>query len=281
MRSSLKTLVLAGASVLAIALAGAPAQADTTVNTGWNGGGLVTQTGSATNSSSYAWSTNGGLVAGSSSFKNLENNPYGYGVSNTSLDLNGTVNSGYITSMTSRDGSYTPLYGGAGQSVSASAFSSDGNAALVQHASVNYAGLQDLGHYGVTQTPNGNTLEASGTSIQLNYAVNTGAVGSAGILVTGSGSASYTQNYAGASAKSFSMGVGGGDYQLGTFNAQGSGTMQTGAAATKSISIVNNGGTVFGTVLDPASVTTTVHYNTTGAPAGTVQTWNAGISGSN
>jgi hypothetical protein len=242
----------------------------------------VNQNGSATNSSSYTFSTGGNIINGASSYANQENNPYGYGVSNTSLDLNGSVgNGGFITSTTSRDGSYTPLYGGAGQSVSALAQSDNGTAALVQHTSANYAGLQDLGHYGVTQTPNGNTLEASGSAIVLNYAVNTGAVGSAGILVSGSGSASYTQNYAGASAKSFSMGVGGGDYQLGTFNAQGSGTMQTGAIATKSISIVNNGGTVFGTVLDPASVTTTVHYNTTGAPAGTVQTWNAGISGSN
>lgn len=273
--------MLAASAALAIAIA-SPAGAATTVNTSWNASGNVSQSGSATNSSSYAWSTGGSAVAGTSAYTNQENNPYGYAVPNTSLSLIGTVaGGGFITSETDRTGSYLPLYGGSGQYVSASASSSDGTAALVQNASVNYAGLQDLGHYGVTPTPNGNTVDASGSAIIVQYAVGTGAVGAAGIQVAGSGSASITQNYAGASAHGFSMGVGGGDYQLASFTAQGIGTVNTGGVATNSLSLVNTGGTIFGTTANPASVTTTIHYDTTGAPAGTSQTWNYGLSGTN
>jgi hypothetical protein len=281
MRSSLKGLLFAGVAAVALALAGA-AQADTTVNTGWNASGNVNQTGTTTGSTGYAWSTGGNAVAGSSAYHDSGVQPYGYGVTGTSLDLSGTVaGGGFIQSETDRTGSYLPLYGAAGQSVASSAFSSDGNAALVQHTSVNYAGLNDLGHYGVTQTPGGATAEASGTSIQVQYAVNTGAVGASGINVIGTGSASITQNYAGASAHGFSMGVGGGDYQLASFAAQGIGTVSTGGIATKSLSLVNTGGTIYGTSLNPASVTTTINYDTTGAAPGTSQTWNYGISGSN
>lgn len=264
------------ASVAALALASA-AQAQTTVNTTWNGGGNVDTSVTATGSTAATFSTGGNMISGSFGFTNQGNNPYGYGVSNTTTNVNAAVGSGgFISSSVNRTGSYVPLYGLAGQSISAAASSSDGSAALVQNASVNYAGMTDIG-YGQPKTAGGNTVDASGSNVILSYGVNTGSAGNnAGILVNASGSAALNLSSSGVRYNSFGMGQGQGIFTQANFSGTGIGTVSTGGMATGSLSVANSGSTVYGTVNNPASVTTNINYATTGNQ---VQSWNFALGG--
>lgn len=274
----MKKMLLAGAAVFAaLAMASAASAQSTTVGATWNGNvSSLTFTANGAGSSTGAFSTWGNGAIGSVSYVNLANDPYGYGVSNTSLNANARVTAGgLIQSTLTRDGS-GGMYGPAGQSISASAYSSDGGAALVQHANVNFASMNDIG-YGQSQTAGGNTLDASGTAIQLNYVVNTGQLNnSAGFLLTGTGTAAVDLASSGVSANSFGMGQGQGIYTQGQFSGTGQGTVSTGAMATSSLFVANSGSTVYGTLANPASVSTLINYATSGAQ---VQSWNFAIGG--
>jgi hypothetical protein len=278
-----KIMAFATASFAALALTAAiasPAMAAdpaTTVNTSWNGAGTFNFNAVASGSTTANFGTSGNQAMGAITFANLGNNPYGYGVSNTTTDVNASVgNGGTITSNIVRTGSYVPLYGTASQSISAFAGSSDGSAALVNHVGVNYAGMNDIG-YGQAKTAGGNTLDASGTAFTLNYAVDTGqAFNSAGIVVNGTGTAGLNLSSSGVSAGGFGLGQGQGIFTQANFSGQGIGTVSTGGVATGSLFVANSGSTVYGTALNPASVTTNINYATTGAQ---VQSWGFALGG--
>ena len=275
---SLKKVLGLGAALAAVAFAAQPAMAQTTVTGTWNGAGNGTFTATAVNSTQSNFSIGGNLITGQASFSNLQNNPYGYGVDSTTFDAAGEVqNGGFVQFGTNRTGSYAPMYGAAGQSIGGVAQSSDGAASLSMFTNVNYAGMNHIG-YGHDQTPGGNTLDASGSAIMLNYVVDTGqANNNAGVLVSATGQAGLKFASSGASANGFNMGQGQGIYTQGLFTGSGVGQMSTGAVATGQINIANNGAVVYGTNLNPASVTTTVNYDTTNAGAN--QTWNVAIGG--
>tara|TARA_R110000824_G_scaffold401771_1_gene615332 strand:+ start:36241 stop:37110 length:870 start_codon:yes stop_codon:yes gene_type:complete len=267
-------LASAAFAVLALSAVAIPAAAQTvpstTVTSTWNGAGGFTFDAMGAGSSTGAFSTFGSSGAiGSVSYVNQGNNPYGYNVSNSSLNANASISGGgYVQSSMTRDGSGS-MYGSAGQSISSYASSSDGSAALVQHANVNYASMNDLG-YGQSRTAGGNTADASGSQIELGYNVYTGVNGNAaGFNMIGNGSGSLLLSSSGASASGLGMGQGQGIYTQALFQAQGSGQFSTGGSTTNSLT--NLGGTIYGTVLSPGSVTTTGNYTTTGPQ---VQQWN-------
>jgi hypothetical protein len=267
------------APVVALAVLVVPAaEAQTTVTGAWNGGGTYTFNANTVNSTTAAVQTGGNVAVGSATYTAQGNFPYGYGVDTTKLDVNASVGSGgYIQSVANRTGSYTPLYGAAGQSITALAQSNDGDAALVQHVNVNYAAMNDIG-YGQSKTAGGNTLDASGSAILLNYALDTGtANNNAGILVNASGSAGLNLSSSGVNSGGFGLGQGQGIFTQANFSGAGIGTVSTGGVATGSLSVANNGSTIFGTVANPASISTTINYATTGAQ---VQSWNFALGGS-
>lgn len=276
MKNSLKTILGASAAALALMVAAPALAQSTTAGATWNGNGSFAFNANGSGSSTAAFNTSGNGAIGSVTYVNQGNNPYGYGVSNTSLNASALVTAGgFIQSTVTRDGS-GGMYGPAGQSISASAFSSDGGAALVQHSNVNYASMNDIG-YGQSQTAGGNTLDASGTVIELNYVVNTGqANNSAGFLLQGTGNAAVDLASSGVSANGFGMGQGQGIYTQGLFSGTGMGTVSTGAIATSSLFVANSGSTIYGTAANPASVSTLINYATSGAQ---VQSWNFAIGG--
>lgn len=273
----MKKMILGAVAFAALAMASAASAQSTTVSGSWNGNGSFGFNASGSNSSTSTFSTQGNGAVGAITYGNLGNNPYGYLVSNTSLNVDARVAAGgFMTSQVVRDGSYAPLYGAAGQSITASAFSSDGAAALVQHVGVNYAGMSDIG-YGQSRTAGGNTLDASGTTIELNYVVNTGAANnSAGFLVQGTGSAAVLLASSGVSANGYGMGQGQGIFSQGQFSGTGQGTFTTGGVATGSLFVANSGSTIYGTAANPASITTIGNYATTGAQ---IQNWNFVLGG--
>lgn len=255
--------------------AGSVAAATTSTGT-WNGNGVFTFNAIGTNGSTATLNTIGNGLAGTATYVNVENNPYSYNVPNTTFDVGATVGAGgSITSGVVRTGSYAPMYGAAGQSIVAYAGTIDGSAALVQHVSTNYAGMQDLG-YGQARTAGGNTLQAAGTSYQLAYNVDTGSANNLGVVnVQGTGSASITQNFSGASANGFSLANGGGIYTTANIAASGIGTFQFGGTATNNLQVLGAGNSLPGTTANPAS------FVGIGTFSGANMTWtNYAITGS-
>ena len=269
--------LLGTAIALAFTVATGSAFAQTTSSATWNGGGTFTFGAVGTNASTGAMSTQGNGLVGTASYTNQENNPYTYAVPNTSFAVNGAVGAGgVINSSLTRTGSYSPMYGAAGQSITAFVGTSDGTAGLVMNASTNYAGMQDLG-YGAPRTAGGNTIQASGTAYRINYAVDTGvAHNNAGVAVQGTGSASITQQFSGASAHGFSLANGGGIYTGANIAASGTGSFSFGGVATNKLTVLGSGNSLPGTAANPAS------FTGTGTFSGANATWtNYAISGNN
>lgn len=260
----MKKMLLAGAAIAAaLTMASAASAQSTNVGATWNGAGSFNFNATGSGSSSGAFSTFGANSAiGSVSYNNTGVAPYGYGVTGTSLNADATIGGGgFISSAMTRDGSYAPLYGGAGQSIQSFVASDDGTAALVQHSNVNYASMNDVG-YGQARTAGGNTLEVSGTNFQLGYSIDTGVDGNAGGLsVIGTGSAAIVQNFSGASANGFNLGNGGGILTAANFSANGTGQLSYGAMGTGSVNVLGMGQTVVGTQLNPASFSATLNYS--------------------
>ncbi len=272
----MKKLLLGTAIALALGVVTSSAFAATTSSSTWSGGGTFVFSATGANGSTAALNTAGGNINGSATYTNQENNPYAYGVPNTSFNVNATVgNGGMISSSLTRTGSGSG-YGAAGQSIVGQVGTSDGTGALVMNASTNYAGMQDVG-YGRPTTAGGHTIDASGTAYQINYSVNTGAANNnGGVSVSGSGSASITQQYSGASANGFNLANGGGIYTGANIAASGTGRFVFGGAATSSLTVVGSGNTLPGTVANPAS------FNGTGTFSGANVSWtNYAISGNN
>lgn len=259
----MKKMLLAGAAIVAaLTMASAASAQSTNVGANWNGAGSFNFTANGSGSSSGAFSTFGANSAiGSVSYVNQGNNPYGYGVSNTSLNANATVGGGgFIQSSMTRDGSGA-MYGAAGQSIVSFVGTDDGTAALVQHSNVNYASMNDVG-YGQARTAGGNTLEVSGTNFQLGYNVDTGVAGNnGGLSAIGTGSAAIVQNFSGAGANGFNLGNGGGILTGANFSANGTGQLSYGAISTGSVNVLGMGQTVVGTQANPASFSATLNYS--------------------
>lgn len=263
----MKKFMLAAASVAALALmTAAPATAQTapatSVDATWNGAGAFNFNANGLGSSTGAFSTFGSMGAiGAINYTNQANNPYNYGVSNTSMDVNASIaGGGFVSSSLTRDGS-AAMYGAAGQSISGYAESNDGSAAMAQHARVNYASMHDRG-YGESRTAGGNTLEASGSVAAIGYVVNTGVAGNlARIDAIGTGSMALRQNYSGASGNGLSLANGGGIVTAANFTANGTGQLSYGALSTGSVNVHGMGQTVLGTVDNPASFNATLNYS--------------------
>ncbi|MFZ2187554.1 MAG: hypothetical protein WAV46_02930 [Candidatus Moraniibacteriota bacterium] len=260
MNKNLLTTILS----LAIAAALAPATASaapTTVTSTWNGSGTITFDAVAAGSTHANVQTGGFAVAGTASFLNNNDNPYGYGVDTTKLDVNASVTGGGgIQVVNNRIGSYVPMYGASGQSISAIAQSSDGTAALVQHSTVNYASMNDVG-YGQAHTTGGNTMDASGSAFSLGYTVNTGTANNvSGFNASGSGTGAVILASSGASANSFKMGNGQGIYTQANYTANGIGSFAYGGSATNSLTVLGANNTLPGTVGNPATVTISANY---------------------
>lgn len=259
----MKKMLLAGAAVFAaLAMASAASAQSTTVGANWNGAGSFNFNANGSGSSTGAFSTFGANSAiGSVSYVNQGNNPYGYGVSNTSLNASASITGfGSIQSSLTRDGS-GGMYGAAGQSILSYVGTDDGAAALVQHANVNYASMNDVG-YGQARTAGDNTLEVSGTNMQLVYAVDTGVAGNSGFVsAAGTGSASIVQNFSSASSGGFSLGNGGGITTAANFSGNGTGQLSYGAISTGSVNVLGMGQSVVGTQANPASFSATLNYS--------------------
>lgn len=274
----MKKQLLGTAIVLAFGLAAGSAFAATTSTAAWNGNGSFSfNATTGGNGSTASMATMGNGVVGTSTFVNQENNPYGYGVTNTNFNVLGAVGAGgQISSSLTRDASYVPMYGGSGQSINAFVGTSDGTAGLVMNASTNYAAMQDVG-YGQPRTAGGHTIDASGTTYQINYSVDTGVANNAGgVSVSGTGSASITQQFSGASGTGFNLANGGGIFTGANIAASGTGTFSFGGVATNTLTVLGSGNSLPGTVANPAS------FTGTGTFSGANATWtNYAISGHN
>lgn len=210
MKKSLLTLALS----MALALS---AQAQTVVNSTWNGAGVFNFAGTVSNGASLNFVSGGNLNAGAINFTNAQDNPYSYGVSTVSANVAANVaNGGGISSAFSRDSSYVPMYGAAGQ-VASTHVDSTGSASVATYNTANYAGLSQV-NYGNTMGP---TVAATG-DYNFTHRISGGA-NLAQISGGGSGSVAVKTNYSGASAGGVSFAQGGGIYTLASYTATGAG----------------------------------------------------------
>jgi hypothetical protein len=138
-----KIAVLMVVLVAMLAFSSFAMAAPTEVNIDWNGAGQI---GSSINTgdSSTVWSTAGNFISGSFVAKDKNDNPYNYGVDSNEYVINASVSGGgYIEMQTDRLTSKESTYGTPGQQSYAFVGANDGDIALVNRTTTNYAAMKD------------------------------------------------------------------------------------------------------------------------------------------
>ncbi len=203
------------------------ASAGTTVNTSWDGSGVLgIDFKSGDDARSRFWT-----VGSSGSYKatDSDNNPYNYGVDNTRVQIQADVtNGGYIEHLYNRTDSKTSMYGPAGQS-SYSSINTNDTASFAMNIGSNYASM-GISNYGFQ---NNNQYTATGSHV-MTHQISTGTGMGAGWLINANGSSSVSQMQDGASASGFRFGEGS-CYTNANVNIVGSGTYNLNAYAPNQI----------------------------------------------
>lgn len=236
-----KKLIFAGViAIIALIVLCVPvfAAAPTTVTVNWNGGGVVNgqvNTGDTTT----VFGVNANNAVGTFTATDFNDNPYSYGVDSNSAYMGGSFsNGGSMTFQTTRNTSYSPMYGSAGQEVY-TFVGSNGSGSLSTDSGTNYAGMTN-GMYGQTVV-GGADLTANGSNYLIQqYVLNSVGQPSgngAGLQAAGNGSAAVNDMTTGASGGSqANLGWGGGCYTNATAAFTGAGTFSVWGTASNSVS---------------------------------------------
>jgi len=229
------------AILVAISLLAAPVMAITTVDTTWNGGGSFVTHFVSGNDAHSDLSTGGTLISGEFHAIDYDNNPYGYNVDTTDTSTKAHVENGNIQYTFTRDDSYIPMYGVAGQQ-SYTLINTWGTGDLAWTSTSNYAALTNS-EYGFQ---NNNQMQATGDHYIRHY-LSVNANNGAEIIVDADGTTQVTDMCDSAST-SFSFGKGCGCYTNANVNVVGSGSFNLFADADHQITtdtgITVNGGTL-------------------------------------
>jgi hypothetical protein len=220
-----------------------PVLAATTVDTTWNGGGSFGTTFTSGDDAHSSFSTTGAAISGEFHAKDWDNNPYGYSVDNTDTSVRAQVGAGWMEYTFTRDGSYTPMYGVAGQN-SYTYIGSSGTGEFDWTTTSNYAALGNS-EYGFQ---NNNQMQATG-SHDILHSISANANNGAGIAVSAVGTTQISDMCDSASgATSYSFGKGCGCYTNAVADTVGSGSFNLFADADHQITtdtgITVNGGSL-------------------------------------
>jgi hypothetical protein len=233
----MKSLITA---LIAIYLLAAPVLAITTVDTTWNGGGSFVTHFVSGNDAHSDLSTSGALISGEFHAIDYDNNPYGYNVDTTDTSTKAHVTNGNIIYTFTRDDSYVPMYGVAGQE-SYTYIGSSGTGDFAWHSNSNYAALGNS-NYGWQSN---NQMMATGNHY-IDHYISANANNGAEIQVEAVGTTQISDMCDEASgATSFKFGKGCGCYTNDNVNTVGSGSFNLDAYADNQI-VTDTGITVNG-----------------------------------
>jgi hypothetical protein len=224
---------------------------ETTVDVDWNvfGGGISVDF-QADNDAFAGLETAGSHVWGNFSGTDSDNNPYNYGVDDTTTEVKANFVGGYIDYNMQRQDSKTSMYGPAGQS-SATYIESSDSGSFASRITTNFAGMRNC-NYGFQSS---NQWTASGDFLIQNY-INAGdPLSGAGFNAMGSGSVNVSLMSSEASgSSSWNLGQGCGSYTNANANGTGSGSFNIYGQAPNQIN-------AFGATVGGGLVGLTINYN--------------------
>jgi len=168
----------------------APAMAQTTIDTYWNGSGKFETHFVADDDVHSDFWTAGVVIEGEHHAIDHDNNPYGYNVDTVEEWVEAEVSGGgYIEFLNQRTDSWSSMYGPAGQT-SYSYIGTDDKGEMAFHTWTNYASLKDCQH-GWNRTSNGHHFEADAGdgNFTIYHKLIDGAGDGALVKIYGSGSA--------------------------------------------------------------------------------------------
>jgi len=245
----MKTNTMGIMAIVMMAAMVAPAFADTTtLNTNWNGAGILDMNFTAGNDLSERFTTGGNLISGNFQATDFNNNPYGYSVDSVNSYVTAKVTGGYATYQADRtdfathpgngENSTVPyMYGTAGQQLYAFVQASpDGSAEMAIGTQNNYASLQ-AGTYGMPHTTNGKNFEANASSFIIQEQILDGNGDGANFNLIGSGSAKIDSMSSEMGGSSFNFGKGLGCYTNADLDATGTGSFNVNAWADNGLNI--------------------------------------------
>jgi len=230
-------LCIAIMSLMAMGLVSA-----TTVDTTWNGGGVLNIGFVSGNDATMHFGTGGNAISGELHATDYDNNPYGYNVDTTETKVKSHVGDGYMEYTFTRDESYVPMYGIAGQQ-SYTLIDSSGTGDFAWSSTSNYASLGNS-NYGWQSN---NQMQATGEHYIRHYLsdnINEGAE----IIVDATGTTQISDMCDSAGGSSYSFGKGCGCYTNAVADTVGSGSFNLYADADHQITtdsgIIVNGGSL-------------------------------------
>ena len=246
--------------ILAVLLTIAPIMAvavlPTTVNTTWNGSGLFGINFVSGDDAHSSFSTSGALISGQFHATDFGDNPYTYSVDTTNTNVMSHVGNGWMEYTFTRDGSYSPMYGVAGQQ-SYTYIGSSGTGDFAWTTTSNYAALGNS-EYGFQSN---NQMMATGSHL-IQHSISDNINNGAWMQVSAVGTTQISDMCDEASgATSFNFGKGCGCYTNAVVNTVGSGSFNLFADADHQI-VTDTGMTVTaGSLTIHSDFTGGFHFN--------------------
>ncbi|MCD6591215.1 MAG: hypothetical protein J7K72_04565 [Candidatus Aenigmarchaeota archaeon] len=181
-----------GTLIAFLVLAAIPfASAQTTVDSYWTGSGFMSTSFVAGDDAHSYFETKGTVIMGEFHGKDYDDNPCNYKVDTVSSFVKASVNNGYMKFENTRDDSYTPMYGNAGQ-YTYSFIGTDGTGEMMFGTRTNYAEMSNCQYgWGKTYgwTTNGVNFEATGNNYLIDHVLTDSSGDGAQVTAYGSGSA--------------------------------------------------------------------------------------------
>ncbi len=221
------------------------ASATTTVDTTWDGGGIMHTVFNSGDDYSATLDTTGTFFSGQFHATDYDDNPYSYGVDSSKSNVVASVTNGEIEYTANRLDSKSS-YGAAGQT-SYSYVGSSGTAAMAWTTKTNYASMDNC-QYSQPTTTNGKNFEATGSVYMIQHQITDSSGDGANFLASGDGSAMIKLQGETSAGSAFNMGhlpvCGDGKAwcnNYATFAGTGSGDFNVNAWADNDLSVHNSG----------------------------------------
>ena len=221
-RTLRRTMVVVVVLILLFAMSStALATNDSTdVEVTWVGGGTITGT-VDTGDALTGFTSNAALSSGTFKVTDANDNSYGYGVDQMTMEFTAGVTDGSVSTQTNRLTS-AGMYGAAGQTSYSFVGVNNGTASIAARTSTNYAALS-APTYGY-QLPGGHNIVANANVYEMWTGITNGQGNGGEVYAKGNGSAQLDAMTSGASGNGgIQLGWGGGCYTDANFQATGTG----------------------------------------------------------